>query len=173
MGKRWHSLTVCNNKLFFAANDSTHGYELWSSDGTTAGTAMIADIYPGTGSSDPAYYSPFYAFNNKVYFYANDGTHGYELWVTDGTTGGTSMVADIYPGPGSSSVTSTGFITYNNKIYFNATDSVHGYELWTSDGTTAGTVLFDDIWPGTGNSSPANFTAYNNKFYFSANDSVH
>ena len=40
-------------KTYFQASDSTHGTELWVTDGTTAGTSFIADIYPGTGGSYP------------------------------------------------------------------------------------------------------------------------
>jgi ELWxxDGT repeat protein len=32
--------------LFFRANDFTHGYELWRSDGTRSGTRLVRDIDP-------------------------------------------------------------------------------------------------------------------------------
>ena len=35
----------------FRANDGTNGDELWTSDGTSAGTVMVEDIRPGIGSS--------------------------------------------------------------------------------------------------------------------------
>ena len=45
------NLTNVNGTLFFAANDGTHGYELWKSDGTAAGTVLVKDINPGSGDS--------------------------------------------------------------------------------------------------------------------------
>ncbi|NIP52547.1 MAG: hypothetical protein GWN61_15505, partial [candidate division Zixibacteria bacterium] len=41
------SLINVNGTLFFAASDGIHGYELWKSDGTAAGTVMVKDINPG------------------------------------------------------------------------------------------------------------------------------
>ena len=46
-------LTNVNGTLFFTANDGTHGYELWKSDGTAAGTVMVKDIDPGSVGSTP------------------------------------------------------------------------------------------------------------------------
>lgn len=165
--------TVYNNLLYLFVNDSIHGRELWSTDGTEANTKMIKDIYPGTGSSSFTS-SLFYEYNGKLYFSANDGTHGYELWVTDGTSGGTTMVKDIRPGSGSSSISNVTVI--NGKMIFYANDSIHGPEVWTSDGTTANTVLLKDINPGTGTSFTStlyNFKQYNGKIYFFAKDDTH
>jgi len=95
-----------------------------------AQTFTSVDINPGADSSNPV---RFTLANGKVFFDANDGVHGYELWVTDGTVGGTQLVSDIWPGTSGSS---PNFLTaFNNKLYFAADDSVHGNELWVSDGT--------------------------------------
>src|SRR6201999_1878481 len=92
------NLTDVNGTLYLSMSDGVHGAELWKSDGTVAGTVMIADISPGGGGNNAPSSSPFdfTAFNNAVYFVANDGTHGYELWKTDGVVGGsTTLVKDI------------------------------------------------------------------------------
>ncbi len=43
---------------------------------------MAIDINPGAGHSNPG---DFTVFNGALYFSADDGTNGYELWKTDGT----------------------------------------------------------------------------------------
>jgi ELWxxDGT repeat protein len=87
------------------------------------------------------------AFNDNLVFRADDGVNGMELWMTDGSAGGTRMVKDINPG-------STGgwpqqMTLYNGKLYFAANDGTHDYELWVSDGTGAGT-----LYPPAGRSLP-------------------
>src|SRR5690554_7569292 len=52
---------------------------------------MVKDIHP-TGGSNPNYFTEL---NGKLYFQANNGTDGMELWVTDGTESGTQMVKNI------------------------------------------------------------------------------
>ena len=42
---------------------------------------MVKDIDPGANSSYPSY---MINVNNELYFTANDGSHGYELWKSDG-----------------------------------------------------------------------------------------
>ncbi len=67
----------------------------FQSDGTAAGTVLVADI-------DPAV-DPFTNVNGTLFFTANDVTHGIELWKSDGTAAGTTMVSDINPGSANSS----------------------------------------------------------------------
>ena len=95
---------------------------------------------------------------DRVFFAANDGVHGIELWVSNGTSGGTYLVKDINPGPGDSSPRSIADI--NGIAYFSADDGVHGLELWKSDGTESGTVLIKDLDPSFG-SDPREFTSLN------------
>lgn len=89
---------VWNGRAYFAANDSTHGWELWSTDGTEAGTHMVVDAMPsGEGWSSPLH---LFAASYGVYYAATTATTGNELWFTDGTASGTHLVKDILPGSG-------------------------------------------------------------------------
>ena len=142
-------LTNVNGTLFFAADDGTHGLELWKSDGTSAGTVMVKDIYPNPNSSVGRF--PYYTFfanvNGTLFFTATNGTSGYELWKSDGTSEGTVMVKDI--NPGSQSSTPFQLTNVNGTLFFRANNGTNGTELWKSDGTPAGTVLVKDINPGS------------------------
>ncbi|MFM2225187.1 MAG: hypothetical protein RJA07_1389 [Bacteroidota bacterium] len=164
--------TIFKNKLYFNAWDGFHGFELWVSDGTSLGTQLLIDINqisnPISGSNPRL----FIEYNNKLYFQANDGVHGEELWVTDSSSLGTQMVKDICPGKAGSFITPQ--LVYKNKLYSNAWDSLHGSEMWVSDGTDTGTQILKDICPGLfGSGAGGNLIEYNNKLFFSARDTIH
>lgn len=92
--------------------------------------------------------------NGKACFAADDGQHGYELWISDGTVKGTGLLKDIQPGAMGSDPGN--FVVYNGELYFTATTLQYGRELWKTDGTAAGTKLVKDIRAGTGlGSAPA------------------
>ncbi len=159
-------LTVYNNNLYFTYDDGVHGLELWKSDGTTAGTAMLKDIYTGnTGGGTPYSSLPRYftVCNGLLFFQASTAVRAQGLWVTNGTEAGTQMLGNQYSDP-FASVGS--FVVLNNKIYFEG-NAGSGYGMWSSDGTTAGTQL---VKPGIIGSPSINYIVFNNRFYFQ-NDS--
>lgn len=168
------SLTSCNGKLFFVAQDGSHGYELWTSDGTAAGTSMVKDL---TTSNDTAssygdttnYLSNLTCMDGILYFRGYDPTIGNVLFRSDGTAGGTTAVVNANANPRPYEVNY--FKVLNNKLIFQAYDSTNGYELWTSDGTNAGTQVLKNINPSSNHSFPIGFTVHAGKLYFAASDS--
>jgi len=162
------------NRFYFSASDDTHGLELWVSDGSTAGTHMVKDIMSyGQGLVGGSHPNQFIAYNNRLYFIAEDSLHGMELWSTDGTEANTGMVKDINPQGASFLYLFDCFEVLNNKLYFSADDGIHGTELWSTDGTEAGTKMVKDIYSGSIPSSPSHSVRYNGRIYFVANDSIH
>jgi len=85
----------------------------------------VKDIYSGTQGSDPDCLT---VFNGMLFFTADDGESGTELWWSDGTLAGTELVDDIYPGAlDSSPYELTGL---GNILFFTADDGNTGKELW-------------------------------------------
>ena len=118
-----------------------------------------------SGNADP---TGLAIFNNDLYFAANDGVNGVELWRTiNGVS--VSLVKDISTGTNSSSPDN--FIVYNGQLYF-AANGDQGRELWRTDGTTSNTTQVSDINAGVASSSPANMFVLDNSgtkmLYFSA-----
>ena len=107
-------------------------------------------------------------------FAAYDPVHGTELWVTDGTPGGTSLLQDIRTGAADG--VPQGFTPVGaNKVVFSAEDAANGIELWVTDiGTSAGTALLKDLWTGSASGTPHSGEPYGftpaggNKALFSA-----
>jgi ELWxxDGT repeat protein len=105
------------------------GNELWQYDGVTSPT-VVADINPGTASSNP---SNVTVYNNKIYFVADDGTNGPEVWNYDGNTANlTGLITPSVLNPNIAFMK-----VYNNKLYFNANNGIgtgeSGSELWVID----------------------------------------
>jgi len=251
--------TTVGGTTFFTANHATAGYELWKTDGTTEGTVLVKDIWPGSfsgvsfgsgrwiaapgvgrvyfatqsvppdalqfrydiWSSDgteagttkvtsfpvgglslttlalvgsKAYFtdgarlytidtasqqvqlvkqfpggvtSQALAFGNKLYFAADDG-QGVELYASDGTLNGTSLVRDINTKQANAGSFPSNLTVVGNRLLFQATDGDSGFELWSSDGTTATRVA--DLNPLGADSFPSDLKALAGKLYFSASN---
>lgn len=154
------SFAIVGNQLFFAANDGTHGEELWKTDGTANGTVLVKDIRPGSAGS--GINKPI-VVGNTVFFKANDGVHGTELWKSDGTANGTVLVKDIH---NTSSSGIDQMASLGNKLIFKADDNIHGAEPWVSDGTPSGTYMLKDMRVGSAGSTVAYSIYFDGKVYF-------
>jgi ELWxxDGT repeat protein len=125
-GTRPEELTVAGDRLFFTAVDATFGYELWTSDGTAAGTGVVKDIAQGPASSVPRGIA---TLGETAFFVTTDG----RLWKSDGTESGTVSVKNI-------SVIGADvrqMATLNGALYF----FVGERTLWRTDGTADGTFV--------------------------------
>lgn len=130
---------------------------------------QVKDIRPG-GASSHSLPKSLICYNDLLYFEANDGTSGRELYQSDGSSGGTILLKDINPGGGGS--VPEYFAVYSGKLFFAAQDGTNGIELWCTDGTPAGTSLFKDIKVGGGNSEPRYLTSVNGLLFFSADENA-
>jgi ELWxxDGT repeat protein len=146
---------VGDGRAVFWTSDGTHGSEPWVTDGTAEGTRLVADIWPGGGSSSvsgpPGGTGGLVALGDgRVLFSANDPIHGTELWVSDLTAEGTRLAADINTAlQGFASSSPSVFAALDvGRAVFAADDGIHGREAWVSDGTPEGTQLIADIFPG-------------------------
>jgi ELWxxDGT repeat protein len=107
--------------VLFAATDGSSGTELWQSDGSAAGTALVADLYAGSGSSNP---SSLTRLGATVLLAATDGTVGQELW----SVGVASLVVPTITCPSSYFVEATGpngaAVTYSGATASNGLASL-------------------------------------------------
>jgi trimeric autotransporter adhesin len=156
--------TICKfkNKLVFYTKDS-----VFITDGTSIGTKSLMYFPSLSGGSEGV---EFFEFGNYLYFNAPVQSWlstDYELWRTDGTKAGTSLVKDINLGTESSNPKN--FQILNNTTFvFSAYTASSGTEIWKSDGTSSGTVLLHDIISGANSSAPDRITKVGNDVFFMA-----
>ena len=172
--------TAVGNTLFFSAGElgpfyGGYNLELWKYDDTAKGVVQVAEINTKTMYDDYALTSGSYprsltALGNTIYFSADDGVNGRELWKSDGTASGTVLVADINPGKADSGPRNLTVV--GQSLYFTADDGVSGSELWKSDGTASGTVRVADIRAGLASSNPRNLTIVGDTLFLTSDDGI-
>jgi ELWxxDGT repeat protein len=144
-------------------------------DRTAPSAAVLSDVNVGPTGSAPAFLNGERWFTEisspngqtRVFFVANDGQSGAELWMTNGTPGNAQRVRDIRQGSADSSPR---FLTnVNGTLFFAADDGQSGFELWRSDGTANGTTRVADI-RNNGSSDPRFLVNVNGTLFFAAND---
>lgn len=160
-----YELTRMGEHVYFRASSMAAApsidYELWRTDGTASGTVLVKDIRPGTRGSTPG---EFTAVEDRLFFFADDGSRGKELWISDGTSAGTVLVRDLRAGSLSSNP--YGLTRVGDEVFFAASTPQYGNELFTSDGTTAGTRLVIDRTAGPASSRVERLVALGDQLYF-------
>ncbi|WP_221392805.1 ELWxxDGT repeat protein [Dyadobacter sp. NIV53] len=144
--------------LFFVGNDGTSGDALWKSDGTEAGTVLVKDIVPGSGSPK---LDGLTDVNGVLYFLSTTAANT-NLWKSNGTTAGTVLIKSFPV------MTEQTPVVFQGKLFFSGLDQLQNYEVWSSDGTAAGTTILKNI-TGNANSGTLALTTLvvnNNSLYF-------
>ena len=124
---------------------------------TTYCSEYVAESFADSGNGDFNHIiSKSVVVGNEIYFAADDGIHGFELWVLDTDSGQTSMVWDINVGQyGSSPGIMSGFVAVNDTIYFGADDGLDfGGELYAFNILNQTGWCAWDIETGVGSSTP-------------------
>jgi|CXWL01.1.fsa_nt_gi ELWxxDGT repeat protein len=151
-----------SHRAFVLGDRSDQGLFLWSTDGTVAGT-RDEGLFSKFNFTAPA------AVTNNRLVFANDTPEaGVELYVSDGTTDGTGLLADLLPGSFGSFPSR--FLASGGRVYFSANDGRHGTELWVTDGTFAGTTRLTDLFAGAGSSYPRPLGNSDTEIFFAATD---
>ena len=126
--------------------DGTDGNQLWKSDGTAAGTAMVTAFPLGSFSDTVLNLSSLVGDDGALFFEGGSPVAGpgYTVYRSDGTPAGTSAIFT----PDSSTVGMSGLTVSGSSLYFltsQSGDNGSATDLWKSDGTSGGTTLVASI----------------------------
>jgi ELWxxDGT repeat protein len=164
-------IEVVDQRLYFAAVSFEGGPatdQLWTSDGTSGGSALIRQINHLENSRGIL---SLMRVGNRLFFLRDTkaelsdvfSAYWSDLWTSDGTGSGTKRVKDILPGEADGVVN----LTASNQMAFFLIDQT----LWTSNGTGTGTVMLHDFAPDYP-SSDHPMTNVAGRVYFVAGDSL-
>ena len=149
------TITVFNDKLYFFGTDDPQYVDklMFTPDGSAAGVTVAKQVdsvkeYPSLRHLT--------VLNNLLLF-----DNHTQLWKSDGTTGGTSVIKNI-------TTSAANYVVMNNKVYF-AGDTTNRDQLWETDGTASGTKLVKTINP-SGAAYIGQMYVYGGNIYFSAWD---
>jgi ELWxxDGT repeat protein len=153
------ALSVYNGNLVFGAYGNSGGHELWSCNGTT--TSLIKDINPGTPSAQPNF---LMESGGKLFFNADDGIHGRELWVEDRSGSGPALYRDLFPGStGSDPIP---LVSFKDQLYFFKNEASAGHRLWFTNSTIKGVTAVAGVY-----FQSCNPTKFKEQLYFTGSES--
>jgi ELWxxDGT repeat protein len=130
--------------------------------------AQNFNILKDIDSSTSSYPQTFSVIDSVLFFSADDGLHGQELWRSNGTQQGTYLIKDIMPDSLTSKPRSC--VKSGNIVFFAATTTKYGNELWKTDGTPGNAQMVKDIYQGSESSLISNMTDVNGTLFFTATD---
>jgi ELWxxDGT repeat protein len=144
------SLVEFRGRLFFAANFEDGRRGLWKSNGNGTDVLPVKEFPAAPGEAFSRALGELTPLGSRLFFVVGDEAHGRELWVSDGSSGGTRLVRDITPGPEHSHPYNL-TATRKRLLFFRYVPGTPPLpdrtELWKSDGTAAGTARVKDLGP--------------------------
>jgi ELWxxDGT repeat protein len=149
---------ACGDYLYFAVP----GRELWRTDGTPDGTISLGDLNKGRVQGFSGYWTMACGEDETLFFAANDGNNGLELWSSNGTRAGTKMIKDVTPGSNENWEFFMPLGLLGQTYYFLADhDNDQDLDLWKTTGTESTTVMV------------ANFPVFTNASHVASSDTHH
>ncbi|QMU29954.1 ELWxxDGT repeat protein [Adhaeribacter radiodurans] len=146
------------NLIFFEATTEDAGREIWMNDESSAKPKLLKDIFPGEGSSiQYSFKQSAVVFKDKLFFIANNGENGNQIWSSDGTEQGTNQISNL------SNLNFLKLTVAGNYIFFLVQEG-ELLQVWRSDGTASGTIMLQKdlpIW-----NTPTFEGEANNLFFF-------
>jgi len=127
---------MADGTLLFSGHDGAPaGRELWRTDGTTEGTRLVKDIFPGAAGSEPFSFAPL--ADGTVLFLAYTPGAGYQIWRSDGTTDGTYLIRDETSTAGAEGDATYRLDSAGSRVFFVVPDG----RLGVADGRVGGTSV--------------------------------
>ncbi|HLX60182.1 MAG TPA: putative Ig domain-containing protein [Planctomycetota bacterium] len=140
---------------YFVGYDSTNGYQLWHSDGSTAGTAMVTNIASGNTNLNLRHLT---VSGSYVYFTSDSSNYPRELWRSDGTAAGTLKIQTFF-GQGCG-----GLIDVGGTLVFYAQDASSNQNIYKSDGNSTSIIAANSYI------DPSTWSVANSKLYYADNN---
>ncbi len=132
------------------------------------GQTLVKDIRSGVQSSNPKILGDL---NGKLIFMASTVTQGYELWISDGTDAGTSMLKDLSTDMSKSMITGSKLVV-DSLIYFSIHNSDNTNSLWRTNGTADGTIKLFESAAVTALAERSTLFAFKNRVFFTGHDTL-
>ena len=173
-------LCPAGNQLFFRANSTTTGRELWTTGGTAESSRMVKDIdtLPGNNNVRSTNPDALIEFRNRLVFtaksFSTDYMDDYDfagLWMTDGSDQGTVKIENLMIDENPPDNTK---VIFRDRIWFIGKSKIYGdiWKLWASDGNPGEARLLDKDFQGVQFERPYGLTVAGDLLYFFAYTSI-